>query len=145
MTRYFTLITLVASMGLILIACDPPDTDPDEPAGTVTEDGPASIDDGGITEVPDDGELAEKGEELFAAKGCAGCHQMDADGAGPALSGITERRTAPWLARMIMHPEEMTDQDPVAQQVSDQFPAPMIATPVSPDEAEALIAYLATQ
>ena len=140
---------IVAAM-FVLAACEAPETNGEgqveqAATGEVTEDGPADIDHGGIDEIPTDPALAEEGEGLFQSHGCVACHQMDRDGAGPALSGITERRSAPWLARMIMHPQEMTDRDPQAKEVAAQFPAPMTPTNLTPEQTEAIIAYLATQ
>lgn len=144
-------IGAIIALAIGTVACDPPQTeDRDETAergalAEVDEDGPAGIDDGGITAVSDDPELIEKGETLYASQGCVGCHAMDRNGAGPALGGVTERRTASWLAKMIMHPHEMVEQDPVASEMSDNFPAPMLQTNLSPEEAKALIAFLGSQ
>jgi cytochrome c2 len=39
------------------------------------------------------GRLAARGEELFAADGCAGCHSLDGTaGAGPTVKGLAGRR-----------------------------------------------------
>lgn len=147
MTFRIISIAAVFAFALATMACDPPETDgePGGNDGAVSEDGPDSIDHGGITEFPDDPALVEKGEDLFRTEGCAGCHQMDNDGAGPALGAVTERRSPAWIARMIMHPSDMRQSDPTAQEVSDDFVAPMPATNLEPDQAEALIAYLRAQ
>ena len=150
MYRRILSVGFVLAFILAVAACDPPETDPD-PGGDqaqaqeASEDGPSDIDDGGITEISDDPELVEKGEELFGSQGCAGCHQMDSDSAGPALGDVAQRRTAPWLAKMIMHPEEMVDRDPEAQAVSEEFAAPMIPTDLTPEQTKALIAFLGAQ
>lgn len=150
MTRIFQNLAIASALILIATGCEPPDTDGDQgqaqqPAEAVSEDGPSSIDDGGIDAVPDDPALVEKGEGLYRTEGCIGCHQMDHASAGPALGGVTERRSAAWLARMIMHPDKMTDQDPEAQKIASEFAAPMPATNLTPEQAEALIAYLGAQ
>lgn len=152
MTRKIISVFSVLVLMFGLMACDPPETDgapgddgADDGAGEVSEDGPSGIDDGGITEIPDDPELVEEGKDVFAAQGCAGCHQMDRDGAGPALGGVTERRSPAWLARMIMHPDQMRDQDPEAQALSEDYMAPMPATNVDPEQVKALLAYLNSQ
>lgn len=146
----------IMSVGVVLAfiaavtACDPPDTG-SEPAGEeaqaqeVSEDGPDDIDDGGITEISDDADLVEEGEKLFASQGCTGCHKMDEELTGPALGDVTERRTAPWIAKMIMDPVAMTERDPTAKSVSQEFAAEMIDTNVSPEQAEAIIAFLGAQ
>ncbi len=112
--------------------------------GEVGPEGPSSIDHGGITSIPDDEQLAEKGETLFNEKGCAACHKMDKDVTGPALGGVTERREPEWIARMIMHPDKMVQKDPQAKELLAEFSTPMANQGVKPDEAKALIAYFAT-
>ncbi len=143
----YKLISVGAVFALMigLAACDPPETDgppSDDGAAEVTEDGPSSIDDGDIAEFPDDPDLVEKGKDLFASEGCAGCHQMERDGTGPGLGDVTDRRSPAWLARMIMHPGEMRDEDPEAQKVSEDFAAPMPATNLDAEQTKAILGYL---
>jgi len=112
--------------------------------GEVGPDGPASIDNGGITEVPRDPALAQQGKGLFAAKGCAACHTTDTSKLiGPGLAGSTERRTPQWLARMIMHPEQMLERDPIAKELLREYGTPMTNMNLSPEETKAVIAFLA--
>lgn len=112
--------------------------------GEVGPEGPASIDDGGITAIPRDAALAKRGEGLFAAKACTACHKTDDTKLiGPGLAGVTERRTPQWLARMIMHPEQMLERDPVAKQLLKEYGTPMTNMQLTPDETRALIAFLA--
>ncbi|MFP4599708.1 MAG: c-type cytochrome [Persicimonas sp.] len=106
--------------------------------------GPPSIDNAGITEIPDDPELAKEGEELFASKGCTACHKADDRVVGPPLGGVTERREPEWLAKMIMHPEEMLQKDAMAKGMLAEYMTPMPNQQVTPEQARALIAYLAT-
>ena len=145
------LIGIGAAFLLMLgfLACDPPETngaaEGNDGDGEVTEDGPSGIDNAGITEFPDDPALVEEGEELFSSLGCAGCHQMGRDGAGPALGDVAERRSAAWIARIIIDPAGMRDQDPEAAALSENFPAPMISTTSDPDQIKAILAYLNAQ
>ncbi len=143
---FSTIILLVIATA----ACDPPQTEggdktSQQQAAEVDEDGPAGIDDGGITSVSDDPGLIEEGEGLFASQGCVGCHAMDRDSAGPSLGGVTERRSTPWLAKMIMNPHEMVAQDPQAAAMSENFPAPMLENNLTPEQTKAIIAYLGAQ
>lgn len=107
--------------------------------------GPSSIDHGGITEVPTDPALIAKGEKLYQSKTCNACHAMDQRKVGPPLSGVTERREAAWLARMILHPQEMVEKDPEAKKLFEEYGTPMTTPPVSPEEAKAIIAYLGSK
>ena len=150
MTRKLQILGIFFAVMLIAVACEAPDTNgtgdqAQQPAAAASKDGPDSIDQGGIEEVSDDPDLIAKGEELYRSQACVACHAFGRDGAGPDLSGVTDRRTAPWLARMIMSPQEMVAQDPVAKEVADRFPAPMSPTNITPEQVEAIIAYLGTQ
>lgn len=111
--------------------------DKDEEAGGTEE-----IDHGGITSIPDDPDLIEKGEKLFGKKGCKACHKIEEKLTGPALAGVTERREPEWIARMILHPEKMLEVDPTARELLGEFNTPMPNQNVSPEEAKALMAYL---
>jgi len=48
----------------------------------------------------------ELGQRLFARKGCIGCHSIAGRGGkvGPALDGVTQRRTTDWIARHFRDP-----------------------------------------
>ncbi len=127
-------------------ADDSPTPTADKPDdGKVGPMGPTSIDNGGITAIPHDATLAAKGKALFDSKGCGGCHKMDTKLVGPPLAGVTERRKPQWLARWIMHPDKMLQKDPTAEQLLQKYLTPMSNLNVTPDEAKALLAYLATQ
>ncbi len=149
------LAVLISGAALALaVACDPPESEEEEqpqpervPAELVEEagDGPPEIDDGGIDSIPDDPELVEKGEHLYLVEGCAACHLMDKEHTGPALRNITEERSASWLAKVIMHPGQMREKDPLAQHIAEQYPAPMPETNVDAETALAILAYMAAQ
>ena len=142
-------VGIVFAFSVGVLACEPPETDGEagqaEGAVEVSEDGPDQIDDGGIAEYSGDQALIDEGEDLFSAKGCAGCHAMDRDGAGPGLGDVAQRRTAPWVARMIIAPGEMAEHDPEAQALREEYPAPMTDLGITAEEAEALVAYLGAQ
>lgn len=107
--------------------------------------GTEAIDHGGITSVPDDPKLVEKGEKLFKKKGCTACHAIGKKVTGPDLEGVTERREPEWMARMIMHPDKMLEADPTARELLAKHATKMPNQNVSPEEAKALIAYLGAQ
>ena len=109
------------------------------------EFGPQELDDGGITDISDDPELAARGELLFEEKTCSECHYMDRSSRGPPLGGVTEKRTPQWLAKMIMHPERMVRLDPVAKEQLREYMCMMPDLGVTPEQTRALLAYLATQ
>lgn len=114
------------------------------PAADVGPDGPADL------SVPEialsaDAAVIEQGRAVFSDRGCAGCHQFGAKLVGPDLVGLTERRTLPWISRMVLHPDEMTKRDPVAK---DLFRTHMVQMPnqgVQPADLPALISFIAAQ
>ncbi len=87
-----------------------------------------------------DNELAKKGEEIFKTK-CSVCHKLDEKYVGPALKGITKRRTPEWIMNMILNPEEMTKKDPIAKKLLEEYLTQMTFQNVSEDEARAILEY----
>ena len=167
-TRFSTFVT--ASLALFLLAvtatgCSGPTPETKKPAKQAQEsapaaepakpaapkeeavgpDGPESIPYGGVDEISTDPAVIKNGEDLFNSKGCVACHRMDMKLVGPALGGVAERRTVKWMARMIQHPEMMLEKDPVAKQLLATHFTPMANQGVTPEEAKAIISYLATQ
>lgn len=149
------IMAVVASSMIVvsIAACDTPGEDgeepePDGPSAELVEragDGPDDIDDGGIDAIPDDPTLVEEGQHLYRIEGCAACHLMDQDHTGPGLRNITEERSVSWLAKVIMHPEQMRQRDPLAQHVAEQYPSPMPETNLDAETTRAILAYLAAQ
>lgn len=98
---------------------------------------------GPVTEVkldPLDTALATKGKEVFVSK-CSACHKMEERYVGPAIKGITTRRHPAWIMNMIMNPQEMTQKDPTAQALLEEFLIPMTYQNVSQDETRSILEY----
>ncbi|HYJ32436.1 MAG TPA: cytochrome c [Candidatus Binatia bacterium] len=93
-------------------------------------------------ESPVEPAMAEKGEGLFKTKGCTACHAYDKRITGPALKGVTQRRTAAWMEQQILHPEVMTKQDPISKQLLGTYMVQMSNQGLKPEEAKAVIEYL---
>lgn len=89
----------------------------------------------------------EKGKALFASKGCIACHKMGGGKlVGPDLKGVTTRRTATWIARMIVAPERMVKEDPQARKLFAEMMTPMANQNVNQDtELPALMGYLKSE
>lgn len=87
-----------------------------------------------------DKELAKKGEEIFKTK-CSACHKLDERYVGPALRGVTKRRTPEWIMNMILNPQEMTQKDPIAKKLLEKYLTQMAVQNVSEDEARAILEY----
>jgi cytochrome c len=91
-----------------------------------------------------DEELAEKGGKVFAAK-CAACHKIGERYVGPALAGVTERRTPTYVMNMILNPDGMYTRHPVARQLLGEYMTQMPNLGVPQDEARAIMEYLRTK
>lgn len=88
--------------------------------------------------------LAERGEEVFQARGCVACHYVGRGErlVGPDLLGVPERRTFPWFYHMVTNPDSMVRNDPDARQLFAEYMTPMSDQNVQPDEVVALWEYL---
>lgn len=86
--------------------------------------------------------LAFKGEELFKKK-CYSCHREDKKLIGPAMKGVTERREAEWIIRMIKEPEIMVKEDSIAIALLKEYKgSPMSNMHLSDYETRAVFEYL---
>lgn len=79
---------------------------------------------------------AKKGEEVFT-QNCSACHKMDKRFVGPALGGITKRRSPEWILNMISNPELMVKEDPIAKALLKEYLAPMANQNI--DDANAML------
>ncbi len=88
----------------------------------------------------------KRGAALYLSKGCKACHNLtDVKLVGPGLKGIGGRRSALWMARMILRPEVMIKEDPEAKKLFAAMMAPMVNQAVAADtELPALLAFLET-
>ncbi len=88
---------------------------------------------------PLDEALAERGENLFSGT-CAACHKLDQRYVGPAVAGVTQRRSPEWIMNMIMNPVEMTQKDPVAKALLAEYMTQMSVS-ASEEDARAILEY----
>jgi mono/diheme cytochrome c family protein len=92
-----------------------------------------------------DDALVSEGETIFKAK-CSACHKITKKLVGPALKGITERRSPEWIMNMALNPELMIEKDPIAQQLFIEYNrAPMANQNITETEARALLEYFRTK
>lgn len=87
-------------------------------------------------------ETAAQGEILYNNY-CTACHAPGSP-AGPELNGITTRRSPEWIMNMILVPEKMNSEDPIAKELSGRYPAPMVNMQLSHKQARMLLEYLKT-
>ncbi|MEP5340137.1 MAG: cytochrome c [Algibacter sp.] len=78
-------------------------------------------------------------------KMCTACHRIDKKFIGPAPTDILERRTPEWVMNMILNPEQMTKEDPLAKELLMEFNgAPMANQGLSEEDARAVLEYFRT-
>lgn len=88
--------------------------------------------------------LAEKGKELFKLN-CTACHKPTKKFIGPAPKGILERRAPEWVMNMILNPEGMIANDPIAKQLlAEANGAPMANQHLTEEQARAILEYFRT-
>lgn len=112
---------------------------------------PVDLDNKGVGPVeevnwPDeiDQELAATGEEKFNTL-CTACHMPNQRMIGPAMSGVYERRSPEWVMNMILNPDGMLKEDPIAKALLKEYNnAIMLNQNLSRDEARAIAEYLRT-
>jgi len=87
-----------------------------------------------------DKNLVEKGQQTFNIK-CASCHKFDSRLVGPPLQGVTKRRKPEWIMNMILNPQQMTQENPTAQELFATYLVQMTYQDVTQDDARAILEY----
>jgi len=91
-----------------------------------------------------DSSLVNQGLEVFESK-CTACHKVDKQFIGPSPRGLLDRRTPAWIMNMVLNPEEMVKQDPIAKKLLIEFNgSPMANQNLSEEEARAVLEYFRT-
>lgn len=91
-----------------------------------------------------DQEMANHGADVFK-KMCTACHRTDKKFIGPAPSGILKRRSPEWIMNMILAPEKMVKEDPLAKELLIEFNgSPMANQNLSEKDARAVLEYFRT-
>lgn len=89
-------------------------------------------------------EMAEQGKVIFASK-CSACHKINKRFVGPALIGVTERRTPEWIMNMILNPEVMVVENAEAKKLLAEYLSPMANQNLTESEARAILEYFRTK
>ena len=88
--------------------------------------------------------MATAGEETFKLK-CMACHKPTKKFIGPAPLGVLERRSPEWIMNMILNPEEMTQNDPLAKALLIEYNgSPMANQSLTEEEARSILEYFRT-
>ncbi|MDT7829057.1 cytochrome c [Pricia sp. S334] len=91
-----------------------------------------------------DQEMASAGEAKFSAI-CTACHMVDKRMIGPALKGVYERRSPAWVMNMIINPDGMLKEDPIAKALLEEYNnAIMLNQNLSEEETRNIAEYLRT-
>jgi cytochrome c5 len=91
-----------------------------------------------------DQDMVAHGKEIYG-KMCTACHKADKKFIGPSPTGILERRSPEWVMNMILNPEGMVKEDPLAKDLLMEFNgAPMANQGLSKDDARAVLEFFRT-
>ncbi|MBL1410033.1 c-type cytochrome [Sphingobacterium faecale] len=85
--------------------------------------------------------IVDEGNKLFIVK-CTMCHEYGEDKLGPALKGVTKKRTPEWILNLLLNTEEMFEKDPDALAIKDDFPSMMVSLGLNELEAKSILEYL---
>ncbi|MFA5296896.1 MAG: cytochrome c [Lutibacter sp.] len=91
-----------------------------------------------------DQNMADEGKAIFSVK-CTACHKISKKLIGPALVGVTERRTPEWIMNMILNPEVMVKENPIAKKLLAEYLAPMANQHLTEQEARKVLEYFRTK
>jgi cytochrome c5 len=88
--------------------------------------------------------MVTHGKDVYD-KMCTACHRADKKFIGPSPTGIFERRTPEWVMNMILDPEGMVKNDPLAKKLLIEFNgSPMANQNLTQEEARAVLEYFRT-
>ncbi len=91
-----------------------------------------------------DNTMATHGKDVFD-KMCTACHRAGKKFIGPAPDGIVDRRTPEWIMNMILDPEGMVKNDPLAKSLLIEFNgSPMANQNLTEEDARAVLEYFRT-
>lgn len=90
---------------------------------------------------------AEEGKKLYEANNCGSCHALDKKVVGPALRGVTERRSEEWLIKWVRNNEAFRKSgDADANALFKEYggAAMNIFENISPDQVKHILEYIKT-
>lgn len=91
-----------------------------------------------------DMELAKAGETKYQMI-CTACHMVGQRMIGPDLTGVYTRRSPEWVMNMILNPDGMIKEDPIAKALLEEYNgAIMLNQNLSEADTRAIAEYLRT-
>ena len=124
-------------------------TDPDKEVPPVEAVSNDPMDNKGVGQITSidlgdvDDALATEGKAQFDLN-CTACHKIGKRYIGPDLMGITDRRSPEWIMNMILDPEKMVAEDPIAKGLLGEFVSPMANQNLTVDQSRAILEYFRT-
>ncbi|GHE47739.1 c-type cytochrome [Sphingobacterium griseoflavum] len=94
-----------------------------------------------FTQLAFDQKVADEGNKLFIVK-CTMCHEYAEDKLGPALKGVTKKRTPEWILNLMLNTDEMFEKDPDALALRDKYESMMVSVGLNEQEAKSILEYL---
>jgi mono/diheme cytochrome c family protein len=89
-------------------------------------------------------EMAANGKAIYD-KMCTACHKPTERFIGPAPIGILQRRTPEWVMNMILNPDQMVKEDPIAKKLLIEYNgSPMANQNLTEAEARDVLEYFRT-
>lgn len=140
--KYKVLLIVSIIFFAILLGCKEKNSQSDEddtPIDPMKEKGIGPVSE--LKLGPIDQTMVEKGKEIFELK-CTACHKFEEKVVGPALQGITKRRTPEWIMNMILNPVEMTQKDKIGQDLLATHLTQMTQQNLTEFEAREILEYL---
>jgi len=102
---------------------------------------------GPITSVelgPLDQAMADEGKAIYDQM-CIACHKPNEKFIGPAPAGILDRRSPEWIMNMILNPDQMLKEDPIAKELLAEYNnVPMISQGLTEEQARKILEYFRT-
>ena len=97
----------------------------------------------GIGSIPTDSITIARGQSFFANK-CNSCHNLNYDGIGPQLAGITSENSVDWIKNFIRDPKKVIESgDTTAKKLFEKYKTLMPSFAYLPDEEiNAILAFI---
>ena len=150
------LLTTLSIIILILCRCggSPESSTGDTPPKSMVQEEPTISADpmenkgiGPISEItlgPVDQTMVAEGQKIYQEL-CSACHKPTEKFIGPAPAGIMGRRSPEWIMNMILNPEEMVREDPIAKELLVEYNmAPMANQNLTEEQARNVLEYFRT-
>lgn len=88
--------------------------------------------------------MAAEGKTVYDQM-CMACHRIGKKFIGPAPNGILQRRSPEWVMNMILNPDAMVKEDPLAKDLLQEFNgSPMANQSLTEVQARAVLEYFRT-